>query len=329
MAVKTKKIPQLVSRGSSASASDCAIRCGNLWKTYDGSISAVTGVDISVDVGECYGLLGPNGAGKTTIVEILEGLLDPSSGEVELLGRTWEHDARELRVLIGVSLQETRLSEKLTVRETVELFSSFYPSRFSPSDTLNQVDLSQKGGCWVEKLSGGERQRLAVALALVGDPKILFLDEPTSGLDPQSRRDVWEVIRRFVSKGGTVFLTTHFMEEAERLCSRVAILDRGRVLVEGSPSQLIQRFGGHHLIDFAIFGETEGLLEALSKLPGVESARSGGGVFSMKVHEPHVTIPALLALLEARSTKLAQLMTRQSTLEDVFVTIAGRRLQDG
>jgi ABC-2 type transport system ATP-binding protein len=228
-----------------------------------------------------------------------------------------------------VSLQETRLSEKLTVRETVELFSSFYPFCSSPSDTLEQVDLSEKASAWVGKLSGGERQRLAVALALVGAPKILFLDEPTAGLDPQSRRDVWDVVRRFVAAGGTAFLTAHFMEEAERLCGRVAIVDHGQVLVEGSPAELIRRLGGHHVIDFAISGEhTAALREALSMLPGVESARSVNGLFSLNVREPHVTIPALLALLQRKETTLAQLVTRQPTLEDVFVSITGRRLQD-
>src|SRR5262249_54886932 len=198
-----------------------AIECRDLRKTYDGKVEAVRGLSLSIAAGECFGLLGPNGAGKTTTIEILEGLLTPSSGEVTILGRNWRQHQRELRELMGISLQETRLSERLTVRETLTLFASFYRLPCSTDFILEQLQLTEKIDSWVGKLSGGQRQRLAVATALVGNPKILFLDEPTTGLDPQSRRQLWDIIREFQKSGGTVLLTTHYMDEAERLCDRL------------------------------------------------------------------------------------------------------------
>src|SRR5579872_2192811 len=227
-----------------------AIQCRDLRKTYDGKVEAVRGLSLEINGGECFGLLGPNGAGKTTTIEILEGLLEPTSGEVTILGHTWQRNARELREWLGISLQETRLSEKLTVRETLQLFSSFYREPSSVEEVIAELELNEKANAWVGKLSGGQRQRLAVATALVGNPKILFLDEPTTGLDPQSRRQLWDIIRAFQKKGGTVLLTTHYMDEAERLCDRLAIVDHGQIIAEGSPSDLIDRLGGHHVVEF-------------------------------------------------------------------------------
>src|SRR5262245_22410387 len=272
-----------------------AIQCRNLRKTYDGKVEAVRGISLEIQAGECFGLLGPNGAGKTTTIEILEGLLQPTSGEVTILGRTWQQDSRELRELMGISLQETRLSEKLTVRETVELFSSFYHQPRRPEVILEQLQLNEKADSWVGKLSGGQRQRLAVATALVGNPRILFLDEPTTGLDPQSRRQLWDIIRAFQRSGGTVLLTTHYMDEAERLCDRLAIVDHGVIIAEGSPPELIERLGGHHVVEFSV--STNGdrpAQEKWSALPSVESVREEDGLFSLSVREPHLTIPALL-----------------------------------
>src|SRR5512135_2102853 len=243
-----------------------AILCRDLKKTYEGKVEAVRGIDLSIPAGECFGLLGPNGAGKTTTIEILEGLLAPTSGTVEILGMTWAGSERELREWLGISLQETRLSEKLTVRETVGLFASFYRYPHSIDDVLEELALVEKADSWVGKLSGGQRQRLAVATALVGNPKILFLDEPTTGLDPQSRRQLWDIVRGFQRSGGTVLLTTHYMDEAERLCDRLAIVDHGQIIAEGSPAELIERLGGHHVVEVAISGNgkspfkpTEGL----------------------------------------------------------------------
>ena len=306
-----------------------AIGCHDLRKTYDGKLDAVRGLILQIEAGECFGLLGPNGAGKTTTIEILEGLLHPTSGQVTILGRGWEKDSRELREWLGISLQETRLSEKLTVRETVELFSSFFAQPRSSAEVLEELQLTEKADAWVGKLSGGQRQRLAVATALVGNPKILFLDEPTTGLDPQSRRQLWEIIREFQKKGGTVLLTTHYMDEAERLCDRLAIIDHGLVIAEGSPEDLIARLGGHHMVEFSVDGNpvTEDL-DAWRVLPGVEAALLDDGVVCLTVREPHRTIPALLERLEKTGAQLERLTTRQASLEDVFVHLTGRHLRD-
>jgi len=306
-----------------------AIHCRDLRKTYDGKVEAVRGLSLDIATGECFGLLGPNGAGKTTTIEILEGLLPPTSGEVTILGHSWERNPREVREWLGISLQETRLSEKLTVRETLILFSSFYREPRPASEVLEELQLTEKADTWVGKLSGGQRQRLAVATALVGNPKILFLDEPTTGLDPQSRRQLWDIVRRFQSAGGTVLLTTHYMDEAERLCDRLAIIDHGQVIAEGTPADLIERLGGHHVVEFAVSGNSDGAtLDIWRALPGVESVRHDDGFFSLNVRAPHLTIPALLEAVEHRGSQLLHLTTRQASLEDVFVRLTGRHLRE-
>jgi ABC-2 type transport system ATP-binding protein len=306
-----------------------AIQCRDLRKTYDGKVEAVRGLSLAIETGECFGLLGPNGAGKTTTIEILEGLLQPTAGQVSILGHTWQENARELREWLGISLQETRLSEKLTVRETIELFASFYREPRCSSDVLEQMQLSEKADTWVGKLSGGQRQRLAVATALVGNPKILFLDEPTTGLDPQSRRQLWDIIRAFQQGGGTVLLTTHYMDEAERLCDRLAIVDYGQIIAEGTPASLIERLGGHHVVEFAVSGNSNGAaLEAWRGLPGVESVRTDDGLVCLHVREPHLTIPALLDAVDNQHEQLLHLTTRQASLEDVFVRLTGRHLRE-
>jgi ABC-2 type transport system ATP-binding protein len=307
-----------------------AIQCRDLRKTYDGKVEAVRGLNLEIQAGECFGLLGPNGAGKTTTIEILEGLLSPTSGEVKILGRSWKEDSRELRELLGISLQETRLSEKLTVRETVELFASFYREPRSADEVLDDLQLGEKADAWVGKLSGGQRQRLAVATALVGNPKVLFLDEPTTGLDPQSRRQLWDIIRRFQRNGGTVLLTTHYMDEAERLCDRLAIVDHGLIIAEGTPSDLIDRLGGHHVVEFSASGDASdgAALDAWRAVTGVESLRHDDGLVSLTVREPHLTIPALLDAVENQGSQLLHLTTRQASLEDVFVRLTGRHLRE-
>ena len=313
-----------------------AIRCSGLRKQYrsrSGVVDAVDGLDLEVRVGECFGLLGPNGAGKTTTIEILEGLLPSTSGDVEVLGFAWGRHEQELRQRIGISLQETRFAERLTVLETLALFGSFYRAGPPPEQVLEQVALSEKSRSWVGKVSGGQRQRLAVACALVGDPELLFLDEPTTGLDPQSRRQLWDVIRDFRSRGRTILMTTHYMDEAERLCDRVAVVDRGRVIALGSPAELIARLGGDHIIEFAINGGHGALTGALGEedlmgLPAVRSVRIEATGIHLTVTEPHVAIPGLLQKLSADSMELARLTTRHVSLEDVFVDLTGRHLRD-
>ena len=306
-----------------------AVETGDLRKTYDGKVEAVRGLSLEIATGECFGLLGPNGAGKTTTIEILEGLLAPTSGQVTILGHTWQENPRELREWLGISLQETRLSEKLTVRETIELFSSFYAQPRPAIEVLELLQLEEKADSWVGKLSGGQKQRLAVATALVGNPKLLFLDEPTTGLDPQSRRQLWDIIRKFQRNGGTVLLTTHYMDEAERLCDRLAVIDHGQIIAEGTPADLIARLGGHHVVEFAVAGDSDGeSVEAWRMLPGVESVRSDDGLVSLNVHEPHLTIPALLDAVDKQGFQLLHLTTRQASLEDVFVRLTGRHLRE-
>jgi ABC-2 type transport system ATP-binding protein len=303
------------------------IECRDLRKTYDGKVEAVRGLNLAIGA-ECFGLLGPNGAGKTTTIEILEGLLQPTSGEVTILGHSWRQNPRELRELLGISLQETRLSEKLTVRETLVLFASFYREPRAVDDVIEELQLSEKANAWVGKLSGGQRQRLAVATALVGNPKVLFLDEPTTGLDPQSRRQLWEIVRGFQKKGGTVLLTTHYMDEAERLCDRLAIMDHGQIIALGSPSQLIDRLGGQHVVEFETSISDGHALDTWRALPGVEALRHDDHTVCLNVREPHQTIPALLDAVRNHGSELLRLTTRQASLEDVFVGLTGRHLRE-
>ena len=296
---------------------------------------AVKGLDLTVGAGECFGLLGPNGAGKTTTIEILEGLTLPDSGDVEILGTAWREGAagRALRERLGIQLQETQLADKLTVTETLALFRSFYKQSHTVDEVLALVELEEKRKARVVTLSGGQKQRLAVACALVSKPELLFLDEPTTGLDPQSRRQLWEIIRRFRAAGGTVLLTTHYMEEAERLCDRVAIMDHGTVIALGTPRELIATLGAEHVVEFALSDAVpDGLMDALRGMTGVSAVRAGagtgGGGLSLTVTELHRTLPALLAELQRRSLELASLTTHHATLDDVFVALTGRQLRD-
>ena len=307
-----------------------AIRCRGLTKRY-GDVVAVAGLDLTVETGECFGLLGPNGAGKTTTIEILEGLTLPDAGEVEVLGMRWGtgHD-RALRQRLGIQLQETQLADKLTVEETLRLFRSFYRASQTVDDVLTLVELEEKRGSWVNKLSGGQKQRLAVACALVSRPEFLFLDEPTTGLDPQSRRQLWDVVTAFRARGGSVLLTTHYMEEAERLCDRVAIMDHGQMIALGTPRQLIASLGAEHVVEFAL-ADGAGrapTVDELAVLPGVQAVRPAPDRCALTVTAVHRAVPALLALLERRGAELSMLATHHATLEDVFVSLTGRQLRD-
>jgi ABC-2 type transport system ATP-binding protein len=306
--------------------SDLAIRCRGLVKRYPPAVTAVDGLDLEVARGECFGLLGPNGAGKTTTVEILEGLLSPSGGEVEVLGRRWNQDAEGLRQRIGLTLQETHLYEKLTVRELIQLFRALYRRGLEVEEVIRLVSLEEKASTWYERLSGGQKQRVAVAVALVGDPELLFLDEPTTGLDPQSRRQLWEVVTDLKRQGKTVLLTTHYMDEAERLCDRVAIIDRGKVIALGTPRALVSAHVGQEIVEFQVDGEgDEGIFRAL---PAVQAVRRVAGGWQLVTDQVHLAIPALLAALMARGQAAVALSTHRATLEDVFVTLTGRRLRD-
>jgi ABC-2 type transport system ATP-binding protein len=312
---------------------DWAICVKDLIKIYpgrDGPVHAVNGLDLEVPRGECFGLLGPNGAGKTTTVEILEGLTPPTSGDVEVLGRRWPNDPQAIRERIGVTLQETKFPDKATVSETVELFRSFYRAGAGTDEVLAKVALEPKANAFVETLSGGQQRRLAVALALVGEPELIFLDEPTTGLDPQSRLQLQDVIRDLRTQGRTTLLTTHYMDEAEKLCDRVAIVDRGRVIALGSPRELISQNCGDHVLEFQL--EENGSTPdpaSFRSVAGVHNAARDGPIYRLSVTEPHRVLPAFLARVEADGLALSTLSTRHGTLEDVFVQLTGRHLRDG
>jgi len=312
-----------------------AIDCRQLVKTYPARppVEAVRGLDLQVQQGECFGLLGPNGAGKTTTIEILEGLLRPTSGAVQLLGRRWGgRNDLAIKQRIGISLQETRLPDKLSVMEILTLFRSFYRDGIEPEEVMRRVSLQDKARSWVVKLSGGQRQRLAVACALVGDPELLFLDEPTTGLDPTARRQLWDVIRSFRNQGRAVLLTTHYMDEAQRLCDRVAIVDQGRVIALGTPTKLIATLGGQEVIELELTGsaiqDDSPIVHGLSGLPGVHGVQREQARYALAVSDAHLVLPRLLEWLSGQGLVLGSLGTRHASLEDVFIQHAGRRLTE-
>ena len=305
-----------------------AVQCRGLVKRY-GDVVAVNGLDLDVHRGECFGMLGPNGAGKTTTVEIFEGLRTADGGDVEVLGDRWNGNGRALRARLGIQLQETKFPEKLRVSEVVALFRSFYPSGPGVADVLALVALEEKASAFVRTLSGGQKQRLSLGCALVGDPELLFLDEPTTGLDPQSRRQTWDIVTALKARGRTVLLTTHYMEEAEQLCDRVAVVDTGKVIALGTPRELIASLGAEHVVEFAVGGDATAIdASALGRLPSVEGVAHDNGSWRLKVRQVHVAVPALLATLSGRGLAPTQLTTHSATLEDVFMTLTGRRLRD-
>jgi ABC-2 type transport system ATP-binding protein len=309
-------------------ASQSVLRVRDLRKAYK-DVVAVDGLNLEVQAGECFGLLGPNGAGKTTTVEICEGLTPPDSGEVEVLGRRWNSDAAQLRQRLGIQLQDTQLSEKLTVQETVRLFRSFFRQGAGASEVIARVQLEEKQNSRVGDLSGGQKQRLALACALVGDPDFLFLDEPTTGLDPQARRQLWELIEEFKRSGRTILLTTHYMDEAERLCDRVAIMDHGKEIALGTPRELIAATCAEQMVEFTAGSVSHTLdIPALRRIKGVREVRTENGAVLLQVAELHTSVPSLLAELTRQNVPLTELRTHSATLEDVFVTLTGRHLRD-
>ena len=311
-----------------------AIDLRDLRKTYRKgreTVRAVDGLDLVVERGEVFGLLGPNGAGKTTTVEVCEGLTVPDSGEVRILGRAWrggEDDA--IRARIGVCLQETKFHENANVDEVLRLFRSCFDRGRTVDEALALVSLQEKRGARQKSLSGGQRQRLAVATALLGDPDLLFLDEPTTGLDPQSRRQLWQVVRDYRAQGGTVLLTTHYMDEAQQLCDRVAIVDRGKVIALGSPAELIRSLGAEHFVVADLVDPDAAPEDAcLLALPDVVAVERRGERVECTVASVHTALPAILAALEQRGVAIDGLATRHATLEDVFVHLTGRHLRVG
>jgi ABC-2 type transport system ATP-binding protein len=311
------------------SQSKPALRCRGLIKHY-GDVIAVAGLDLEVRSGECFGMLGPNGAGKTTTVEIFEGLRVPDAGEVEVLGEEWRDDGLSLRARLGIQLQETKFPEKLKVSEVLTLFRSFYPRGLHVENVLALVSLEEKAGAHVRTLSGGQKQRLSLGCALVGDPELLFLDEPTTGLDPQSRRQTWEIVEGLKARGRTVLLTTHYMEEAARLCDRVAVVDHGKVIALGTPRELIASLGAEHVIEFAVGEAAAAAIDdrILRELPSVEDVVRSGESWRLTVREVHRAVPALLATLSEGGVEPTALATHHATLEDVFMALTGRRLRD-
>jgi ABC-2 type transport system ATP-binding protein len=302
-----------------------AIRVTDLRKIY-GDVHAVDGVSFEVGRGEVFGLLGPNGAGKTTTVEMLEGLRTPDGGSLEVLGIDPIRDADSLKQRIGVALQTAALYPRLTVIELVELFRSFY-EKTQPTDRLVDIlGLGERRTAQSRELSGGQRQRLAVALALVNDPELVFLDEPTTGLDPAARRVLWDIVRDLRDQGKTVLLTTHYMEEAEILCDRIAIMDHGRILEMGTVGELVAR----HFSERAVRFDRNAVLDSarLDELPAVRSVAGDEDEVVLYTTDVPLTIGGLLALTEALGTEAVNLGIRRASLEDVFLALTGRALRD-
>jgi ABC-2 type transport system ATP-binding protein len=306
-------------------AAEPVIRVSGLRKQY-GETAAVDGVSFEVQPGTIFGLLGPNGAGKTTTVEVLEGLRDADAGEVRVLGVDARQHADDLRARIGVSLQTAALYPKLTVTEVLTLFRGFYPTGRTPEELIALMDLGEKRSTRTQDLSGGQRQRLSVALALVNNPELVFLDEPTTGMDPAARRALWDVVLGLKSGGHTVLLTTHYLEEAEVLCDRVAIMDHGKILEEGTVDELVSRRFRERAVRFdAIEGLRDDVLTARTE---VSSVKHENGEVLVYTRDVSATIGAVLAAAEALGVEPTNLGVRRATLEDVFLDLTGRALRD-
>jgi ABC-2 type transport system ATP-binding protein len=315
------------SRPAGASVGSPSLLLRGLRKAY-ADVVAVDGLNLEVPAGECFGLLGPNGAGKTTTIEICEGLTTADSGTVELLGLDWRRGEAELRQRIGIQLQETQFPDKLTVEETIRLFRSFFHKGIEVDEIIKSAELEEKRKSRVVGLSGGQKQRLAMACALVGDPELLFLDEPTTGLDPQARRHLWDLVDELKKAGRTIILTTHYMDEAERLCDRVGIMDHGKIIALGTPAELIASVGGEHVVEFALSGDPNFEPAALLAIPGIQSHRVDAGLHQLAVSELHTAVPLIFTKLAENGWHLSEFRTHSATLEDVFVSLTGRNLRD-
>jgi ABC-2 type transport system ATP-binding protein len=301
------------------------IQVENLFKTY-GTVQALRGVSFTVEEGEVFGLLGPNGAGKTSTVEILEGMRTPDHGLARVCGLDPEGSGNDFKEQIGAVLQSTSLPDKLRVKEAVELFAKFYRRRTNTDELLKRFQLEEKRSAFYNQLSGGQKQRLALAMALVNDPQVLFLDEPTAGLDPQVRREIYDIIEQLKRGKKTILLTTHYIEEAERLCDRVAIIDNGRVIAIGTPRELKHTSAGTTRIEIRLARPvTDGFL---GQLEGVSDCREFDGSYVLHSARPPQTIVALVKKLEAENNELQSLEMFSPSLEDVFIELTGRRLRD-
>jgi ABC-2 type transport system ATP-binding protein len=297
----------------------------NLVKRY-GDLEAVRGVSFSVEEGEVFGLLGPNGAGKTSTIEVLEGLRVADGGRVSVCGFDPVRNPTELKREIGAALQSTSLPDKLKVTEALRLFSSFYNRGRQPEELLKRFGLEEKRNAFYSQLSGGQKQRLALALALVNDPKVLFLDEPTAGLDPQVRREIYDIVEELKHEKKTIVLTTHYIEEAERLCDRVAIIDHGKVIAQGTPRELKQRSANTSRVEVRLAKPASN--GALKSLDGVVDARELGGAYVLHCQRTAPAIVALVKHLETEGNELVSLEIATPSLEDVFIELTGRRLRD-
>ena len=301
------------------------IRVENLVKRY-ADVEAVRGVSFSVNEGEVFGLLGPNGAGKTSTIEILEGLRNADGGTAVVCGHNPETEADALKHEIGAALQSTALPDKLRVMEALRLFASFYKRHRQPEELLKRFGLEEKRSSFYGQLSGGQKQRLALAIALINDPKVVFLDEPTAGLDPQVRREIYDIIEELRRDRKTIVLTTHYIEEAERLCDRVAIIDHGKVIKEGTPSQLKQSSADKTRIEVRLAKPESD--DSLKSLEGVSDCRSLTDSYVLHCARPPQAIVALVKYLEAQNNELVGLEISTPSLEDVFIELTGRRLRD-
>jgi ABC-2 type transport system ATP-binding protein len=301
------------------------IQVENLIKRY-GDLEAVRGVSFSVNEGEVFGLLGPNGAGKTTTIEILEGLRNLDGGRVSVCGLDPQRESTKLKSEIGAALQSTSLPDKLKTFEAIKLFSGFYSRRRDPEDLLKRFGLVEKRDTFYSKLSGGQKQRLALAMALVNNPRVLFFDEPTAGLDPQVRREIYDIIEELRREKKTIVITTHYIEEAERLCDRVAIVDHGKVIAIGTPQELKNRSGDKTRIEVQLARPENP--EALRALDGVTDCRDLNGGYALHTQRPPQAIVSLVKHLEAQGNELVSLNIATPSLEDVFIELTGRRLRD-
>jgi ABC-2 type transport system ATP-binding protein len=304
---------------------DQAISVQRLIKRY-GSLAAVDDISFDVRRGEVFGLLGPNGAGKTTTVECIEGLRAPDDGEIQILGLDARRDSKSLKERMGIQLQTTGLYPKLTVRELIDLFASFYAKRVPTGDLIEMTGLQERASARTQELSGGQKQRLSVALALVNDPDLIFLDEPTTGLDPQARRNLWDVVAELQRRGKTILLTTHYMEEAEQLCDRIAVMDHGKIIALDTPAGLVRTNFQEQAISFESLQPPP--TEILETLPGVARAQVQDTEITMFTQDVPATMSGLLALANQGELHFDNLIVRRASLEDVFLKLTGRRIRE-